>query len=92
MPRRRKTNEEYIQECKDKGYDLPIEDYKGSSIKIKHKCKEGHVYKQRPNHHLNGHGCPKCSRNYSYTPNEYYQECKEKGLDLPIDNYVNSTF
>ena len=24
------------------------------------------------------------------TPEEYYKECKSKGLDLPIEDYVNN--
>ena len=87
---KKKTTEEYIKECKEKGLDLPIEDYKGANIKINHKCKQGHIYPQRPSNHLKGHRCPKCKGNYSYTSEEYIQECKEKGLDLPIEDYVNA--
>lgn len=38
---RRKTNEEYLQQCKNLGYDLPIEKYINSITPIKHKCKQG---------------------------------------------------
>ena len=91
MPRM-KTNEEYIQECKDKGLDLPIEDYKGNKVKINHKCKHGHIYPQRPNDHLKGIGCPICSNdNKKKTPEDYLKECKDKGYDLPIEPYVNNS-
>lgn len=89
MPRK-KTTEEYIEECKEKGLDLPIENYKGSNIKIKHKCKEGHIYEQKPNGHLYGNGCPICSGNKRKTPKEHVIECKQRGLDLPIEPYKNN--
>ena len=84
---RRKTNEEYINECKQLGIDLPIEEYKGAHTPIKHKCKQGHVYKQKPNNHLSGNGCPKCYGTPKKTIEEYIQECKQKGYDLPIEEY-----
>ena len=89
MPRK-KTPEEYYNECKEKGLDLPIEDYKGSKVKIKHKCKYGHIYEQKPNGHLDGNGCSVCSGNKKKTPKEYVQECKEKHLDPPIEDYINN--
>lgn len=36
---KRKTTEQYKQECKEMGYDLPIEDYINGHTKIKHRCK-----------------------------------------------------
>ena len=89
MPRK-KSPQEYLQECKDKGYDLPIEDYVNSITKIKHKCPNGHIYPQTPDNHLQGKGCPKCSGKYSYSPKEYYNLCKEKGYDLPVEDYINN--
>ncbi|WP_289146180.1 hypothetical protein [uncultured Megamonas sp.] len=91
MPRR-KTNEEYIEECKQHGYDLPIEEYKGSSMNIKHKCNKcGNVYLQTPHEHLKGSSCPKCHGTHKKTTQEYIKECKQKGYDLPINKYVNAT-
>ena len=87
---KKKTPQEYYKECKEKGLDLPVEEYQGSNIKLKHKCKQGHIYCQKPNDHLSGHGCPQCAMKHSImkTPKQYYKECKEKGLDLPIDDYL----
>lgn len=84
---RRKTNEEYINECKQLGIDLPIEEYKGAHTPIKHKCKKGHVYKQQPSDNLRGIGCKYCSGKVLKTNETYIKECKQLGLDLPIDNY-----
>lgn len=87
---KKKTSEEYYNECKEKGLDLPIEDYVNNSTKIKHKCKQGHIYKQRPADHLHGQGCPKCKGGVSYSSLDYYNECKSRGLDLPVEPYVNA--
>ena len=84
------TKNEYLQRCKDKGLDLPIEDYIDSKTKIKYKCKQGHVYLQNPSKHLRGQGCTKCNGKYHRTHEDYYNDCKEQGLDLPIEKYVNS--
>ena len=87
---KQKTNEEYIQECKEKRLDLPVEDYINNKTMIRYRCEKGHIYPQTPNAHLRGQGCPKCSGKYSYTPEEYYNLCKDKGLDLPIEDYINT--
>ena len=88
---RRKTNEEYLQQCKNLGYDLPIEKYTNSITPIKHKCKQGHVYKQSPGNHVNkGQRCPYCEGNKKLTTQQHYQQCKEKGLDTPIEPYINA--
>ena len=87
---KKKTPKEYYDECKEKGYDLPVEDYVNATTKIKHKCKQGHIYEQTPNSHLQGQGCPKCKGSKKKTLKQYYDECREKDLDLPIENYVNA--
>ena len=87
---RKKTTEEYLQECKEKGLDLPIEDYVNAKTEIRHKCKYGHIYPQTPDNHLQEKGCPKCSGKYSYSPKEYYDLCKDKGYDLPVEDYINN--
>lgn len=92
----KKTTEQYYNECKDKDLDLPLEDYKGANVKIKHKCSKGHIYEQKPNSHLHGEGCPKCgtknqSKKITKTNDSYLQECRNKGIDLPIEDYINSS-
>ena len=62
-----------------------VKDY----IILKHtKC--GNCYKVKLNNALTGSGCSYCYGNNKKEPKEYYQECKSKGLDLPIDDYVNN--
>lgn len=87
----KKTTQEYINKCKQLGIDLPIEEYVKSNTKIKHKCSNGHIYEQKPNNHLNGNGCPKCGGVYRKNTQDYINECKELGIDLPIESYVNNS-
>ena len=86
----KKKHDMYLQECKQKGLDLPIEEYKGTNTKIKHICKNNHIYMQAPHEHLQGQGCPTCRGNKRKTTKEYIDECKRLGIDLPIDKYINS--
>ena len=58
-----KTDEEYQKEvCGYWGNTIiPLESYKGSSTKIKHKCaKCGFIWKSIPTSILGGFGCPRC--------------------------------
>ena len=101
MPRK-KTPEEYYNECKEKGLDLPIEDYINNSTKIKHICKQGHTYYQTPYAHYRlNHGCPICKeshgekfiRNYldrhniNYIPQKKFKDLKDKTY-LSYDFYL----
>lgn len=87
----RKSPTAYYNECLALGYDLPIEEYKGTHTKIKHKCSKcGTIYEQEPNHHLIGQGCFICKGNKKKSSDEYENECIERGLDLPIEPYINA--
>lgn len=101
LTNRRKSSEEYIQECKSKGLDLPIEDYVNAITKIKHRCSRGHVYEQRPDDHIHDKGCSICNeshgekyiRNYldknniNYIPQKKFKELKDKDY-LSYDFYL----
>ena len=43
-------------------YDYSKVDYKGCRTKICIICKEHGEFWQTPNNHLNGSGCPKCTK------------------------------
>lgn len=60
----RKTNEEFLQELKDKDIIyIPLEEYKGSSIKIKWHCpKCCNEFYASPNNILSGRGCSYCRK------------------------------
>ena len=99
---KRKSPEEYMQECKEKGYDLPLEDYIKATAKIKHKCKKcGNIYEQTPDDHLHNKGCPKCNEshgekfirtyfdknNIKYIPQKKFHDLKDKTY-LSYDFYL----
>ena len=89
----KRTTKEYIKECKECGYDLPIESYINVDTKVKHKCNQcGYIYSQRPSQHLNDIGCPKCAGTMKLTMKQYIERCKELGIDLPIrgEKYINN--
>ena len=86
MPNRL-TNEEFLQRLKDKGITdiVPLEEYKGSSKKIKFKClRHNCVWEVTPNNVLRGQGCPLCksekvSKAKKKTNEQFLLELKEKG-------------
>lgn len=83
-----KTNAQFVQECKDKGLDIPFDTYKGATTKIRFICSIcGKLYPQEPYAHLKGEGHYKCNGGHKKTTREYIEECKEKHLDLPVDEY-----
>lgn len=99
---KRKNPKKYIQECKEKGFDMPVEDYIKANIKIKHKCEKcGNVYEQTPDDHLHNKGCPICNeshgekyiRNYldehniKYIPQKRFKDLKDKTY-LSYDFYL----
>lgn len=46
-------------------YDYSLTDYVGATHKVKITCSEHGVFKQQPNNHLSGQGCPGCV-NYGF--------------------------
>ena len=58
------TNEEFLKRLKDKKIKyIPLEEYKGASVKINWLCPEHqlHIFDAKPTHIFDGHGCPYCS-------------------------------
>jgi hypothetical protein len=58
------TNEEFLQKLKEKNIlYIPLEEYKGTHIKIKWLCYKdsSHIFESKPTHIYNQHGCPYCS-------------------------------
>lgn len=52
-------------------YDYSLSDYKGSYIKLIIVCLKHGSFLQLPSHHLQGHGCPKCSHTISNLETEW---------------------
>lgn len=64
MPKK-KTNDEFLQELKDKNISyIPLDEYVNGRTKIKWKCQQGHIFKSSPEDILSGNGCPYCSGRY----------------------------
>ena len=58
------TTEIFIRksiEIHGKTYDYELVDYKTNHIYVYILCKDHGIFKQKPNDHLSGYGCPKCS-------------------------------
>lgn len=66
------TNEEFIKESNKIHkhiYDYSHTDYVSIKNNVKIKCHRHGIFEQRPDHHLRGHGCPKCVNNFSKKTN-----------------------
>ena len=94
MGRKKKTNEEFILDLEKRGRlekITPLEEYKGTNTKILFKCNTcGYEWKTRPDHILNGNGCPKCRdmvnhNKYAKTHKQFIVELEEKGILEKID-------
>lgn len=58
------TTKEFIDKSKpihNNKYDYSLVEYKNTHTKIKIICSIHNIFEQLPYHHLNGHGCKKCS-------------------------------
>lgn len=55
-------------------YDYSLVEYKNSKLPVTIICKKcGHVFKQLPNNHLHGEGCPNCFGNVPLTKEKFIQ-------------------
>jgi hypothetical protein len=76
-------------------YDYSLVDYKNSHTKINIICTvDNHgVFKQAPNRHTFGAGCPKCANNYRFTEEEIISRFIEKNgdkYDYSLVKYKNA--
>ena len=75
-------------------YDYSKVEYKGNKLKVCIICPEHGEFWQRPNSHLKGQGCPKCSKNFKKNTEIFIKNCtsihgKDK-YDYSKVNYINS--
>jgi len=82
-------------------YDYDLVNYKNNITKVKIICPNHGVFTQRPNDHLNGSGCNKCSQsvgemiiyrllienNINFTFQKTFEDCKYKAK-LKFDFYI----
>lgn len=93
----RLSNEEFktklYKEFKDfDKYLILVSDYKGRHKDIKVKCKKcNRIFTTTPGRLYENKKCLFCYGTPKKTTQSYYMECLNKGLDLPIEDYINDT-
>ena len=69
---RKLTNEEFLERIDRKNCKYkPLDEYKGSNVKIRFMCNKHGEFLARPNDILNGQGCPKCGGTQKLTNEEF---------------------
>jgi len=90
------TTEEFIEKAKlvhGNKYDYSKVDYINSQAKVKIICEEHGEFEQKPNNHLTGYGCSKCSGKNKLTTEEFIEKAKlvyGDKFDYSKVNYVNN--
>lgn len=90
---KRKTHNEFVNELNAVNKNIKIlEDYKGSTVKIKCLCKiDNYEWNAVPFNLLKGTGCPKCAGNITKTHDEFINEINFINPNILIlDKYKNS--
>lgn len=98
-----KTHEKYVSDLKTSNPNvMVVEEYKGSNIKILHKCIiHNHEWKSSPASVLQGFGCPMCNisigenkvkewldnQGFIYEQQKRFADCADK-YSLPFDFYL----
>jgi len=98
------TTEEFIKKAKEihgDRYNYSLVNYRGNKKKVNIICKLHGIFEQRPNDHLNNHGCYRCNlskgeaaiikflieNNIDFIPQYKFAGCKNK-RPLPFDFYL----
>jgi len=79
------TTDEFIQKAKKTHgdrYNYSLVKYIGSKKEIKIKCKNNHIFSQRADSHLKGHGCKYCTNNFQKNTKLFIEKAKEIHGDL----------
>ena len=87
-----KLNKSNIKYFNNK-YDYSLVDYINTKSKIKIICPEHGEFEQRVDHHLNGHGCPICSKNKKYTKEEFIKKSDiihNNKYNYSLVDYINN--
>ncbi len=91
------THEEYLQKLQDKNIKvIPLEEYKGTRIKMLHKCICGNEWNVMPQGVLQNNYCGCQALNSAgnkprTTHNEYIQKLKDKNIEtVPLEPYITS--
>ena len=80
------TTEEFVAKAAkihSNQYDYPKMEYRNNKTKIIITCRIHGDFKQKPDNHLSGNGCPRCGSNYNPTT----QEWKRKAVKIHGNRY-----
>lgn len=89
-----KTHEQYLEEVDKLGINIEvIEHYRGTSTKIKHRCKiDGYIWEVSPTRILNGSRCPLCCTPYKINHELYLLKIANSNPNvLPIEEYKGAS-
>ena len=92
----RLTTQEFISRARtvhgdNYGYAFSV--YQSTRKKVYIHCPEHGMFKQTPNHHVNGRGCPGCFGTEKYTNDSFIKKAREihgDFYDYSCVEYVNS--
>lgn len=91
---KKKTHEEYVSEVEKINPNIEVVGkYVNSKTKILHRCQiDKYEWFVKPDHILDGHGCPKCSNCAKPTQEEYVLKVKAINPNIQVLGiYVNSS-
>lgn len=77
---RNKTQNEILKDFRkthQNKYDYSLVEYKYALKVVKIICPEHGIFKQKPQNHIKGQGCPKCGGSFRLSLVEYINECKK---------------
>ena len=74
-------------------YDYSLVDYKNKHTKVRIVCPKHGIFEQRPNMHIKGQSCPKCSNCKRLTTEQFIEKAKKthgSKYDYSLVEYKNS--
>ena len=86
---------EFIEKAKaihNEKYDYSKVEYVNASTPVVIICREHGEFSQTPHNHLSGKGCPKCSKTYKPTTEEFIKKCISifgEKYDYSLVEYIN---
>lgn len=89
MSKKNRTHEQFMEKFYEKNSNAEnieiLEEYKGSNIKIKCKCKiDKYEWYVTPHDLLEGYGCAKCNGNAKKTHKEFLNELKQTHPNIEV--------
>jgi very-short-patch-repair endonuclease len=92
-----KSNKEIFMEKSNKKhnykYDYHLVDYIDSETNVKIICKIHGIFEQKPNNHIQGHGCPFCKNNLKSSDKMFIKKSSiihSNKYEYPSNDYLNN--